>query len=280
MPVTFALAPLLVAVAILIALDLAIADPELFSIAVRSASHFPAVQYKISDTIQGCTLHRVTTIYRRSAAGDETTRFGLMSTVWLKRNSLPLRGWIVGAVLISAVVVLGYRTQQTVQHLKAVQGELESTKEQAAHAKSEAAELQQAAENLRLQLAKAEAEIQRLTEAADRAKAEASERETQMAKLREGVASCDEFFEKWEGNTSAPNILAIFGITREAAAAKDCLDKGDVATACKHWQGLLVQIEKLGSPVKESRVEIEELLRLNHCKKYVGSARPVQLAPR
>jgi hypothetical protein len=29
-----------------------------------------------------------------------------------------------------------------------------------------------------------------------------------------------------------------------------------------------------------SRVEIEELLRLNHCKKYVGSARPVQLAPR
>ena len=54
---------------------------------------------------------------------------------------------------------------------------------------------------------------------------------------------------------------------REATAAKDRIDKGDVATACRHWQGLLVQIEKIGSPVSESRVEIEKLMRQHKCEK-------------
>jgi len=66
---------------------------------------------------------------------------------------------------------------------------------------------------------------------------------------------------------SPPSILALFGITREATAAKDCIDKGDVATAWTHWQDLLVQIEKIGSPVSESRVEIEKLMRQHKCEK-------------
>jgi predicted nuclease with TOPRIM domain len=178
----------------------------------------------------------------------------------LERSGLPLWGWTVGAVLVTAVIFLGYRTVQTEPRLKAVQSELDS-------AKSGAAELEQVAENLRLKLENAERELQRLNEAADRAKAEASEREKQIAMLRQGRASCEEFFEEWGVKASPPSILALFGITREATAAKDCIDKGDVATACRHWQGLLVQIEKIGSPVSESRVEIEKLMRQHKCEK-------------
>ena len=185
----------------------------------------------------------------------------------LERNGLPLWGWTVGAVLVTAVIFLGYRTVQTETHLKAVQSELDSAKKEAVRAKSGAAELEQAAKNLRLKLENAERELQGLSEAADRAKAEASEREKQIAMLRQGRASCEEFFEEWGVKASPPSVSALFGITREATAAKDCIDKGDVATACRHWQGLLVQIEKIGSPVSESRVEIEKLMRQHKCEK-------------
>ena len=33
----------------------------------------------------------------------------------------------------------------------------------------------------------------------------------------------------------------------------------------KHWQGLLVEIEKMGTPLSESRGEIEELMLQNRC---------------
>jgi len=85
----------------------------------------------------------------------------------LERNGLPLWGWTVGAVLVTAVIFLGYRTVQTEPHLKAVQSELDSAKEAAVRAKSGAAELEQAAKNLRLKLENAERELQRLNEAAN-----------------------------------------------------------------------------------------------------------------
>jgi chromosome segregation ATPase len=116
----------------------------------------------------------------------------------LERNGLPLWGWTVGAVLVTAVIFLGYRT---------VQSELDSAKEEAVRAKSGAAELEQVAENLRLKLEDAERELQRLNEAADRAKAEASEREKQIAMLRQGRVSCEEFFEEWGVRASPPSIL-------------------------------------------------------------------------
>jgi hypothetical protein len=184
----------------------------------------------------------------------------------LGRNS-PLWGWTVGAVLVTAVTLLGYRTVQTDRLLNAVQSELDSAKDEAVRAKSGAAELEQVAANLRAKLENAERELQRLNEAADRAKAEASEREKQITMLRQGRASCEEFFEEWGLKASPPSTLALFGISREATAAKDCIDRGDVATACRHWQGLLIQIEKLGSPVSESRVEIEKLVRQHRCEK-------------
>ena len=127
---------------------------------------------------------------------------------------MPLWGWTVGAVLVAAVIFLGYRTVQTEPHLKAVQSELDSAKEAAVGAKSGAAELEQAAENLRLKLENAERELQRLNEAADRAKAEASEREKQIAMLRQGRASCEEFFEEWGVKASTFSVSALFGIVR------------------------------------------------------------------
>ena len=180
------------------------------------------------------------------------------------RIGLPLWGWTVGAVLIIAVVFLGCRTWQTEQDLETLRKELVSAKEEAVHARSDAAELERVGE---LKLKQVERELERLNKAVAQAEAEASERERQIAMLRQGVASCDEFFEAWdEVKASPPSILAIFRITREAAAAKDCMEKGDLTTACKHWHGLLVEIARMGPPMSESRGEIKELMRQNGCE--------------
>lgn len=215
--------------------------------------------------------------------------------------------WIFSAAVVVGFVVLGSYLLQTHQRLKAVEFQLGRAKEETVHAKAGAAELRKAAENLKLELDavkmarndyedelnKANAAIGELTkkldtaqsrlqateaaledtkQAVDQAKAEAAEGETQIAKLRQGIASCEEFFNDWDVRGAPVSLSAIAALGREAAAAKDCLDKGDVATACKHWQGLLVEIEKVGPPVSESRGDIEDLMRQNRCEAVGNSA--------
>jgi hypothetical protein len=179
----------------------------------------------------------------------------------LQTTGLPLWGWAVGAALVIAVAVLGYRMLKTEQQLKAVQTEMDSATEDSITAKSDAAEL-------RSKLDGAEREIQRLNEAGARADTRAGEYEKQIVLLRQGRASCEEFFDGWDVKAAPSNIVKLFGIAREATAATDCIDKGDAATACRHWEGLLVQIKKIGSPVSESQVEIEKLMRQHNCKKF------------
>ena len=192
-----------------------------------------------------------------------------------ERKSLPLWVWAVGAALIVTVIALGYRTVQTEQRLDALTSELGNTGQDAAELRAIAKslqsklesgedvkaklELRDIAENLRLKLESAESEIQRLNEAA-------SKSERQIAMLRQGKASCEEFFDGWGAQASPPILVTLFGVAREATAATDCIDKGDTATACRHWEGLLPQIEKIGSPLTESRDEIETLIRSHGCK--------------
>jgi hypothetical protein len=192
-----------------------------------------------------------------------------------ERKGLPLWGWAVGALLIATVIALGYRTVQTEQRLEAVVSELGSAEHDSAEMQTIAKslrlkldstedvkaklELRDIAENLRLKLDSAEREIQKLNEAAARS-------EKQIAVLRQGRASCEEFFDGWGVQASPPILMKLFGIAREATAATDCIDKGDAATACRHWKGLLLQIEKFGSPLTESRDEIETLIRQHGCK--------------
>ena len=215
--------------------------------------------------------------------------------------------WILAAMVVVGFVVLGSYLVQTQQRLRAVEIELGRAKEEIVRAKAGAAELGEVAASLRgelkaantarseasvaiaelskklgtaqselgksqTQLQAMEGEFKDAKKTANQAKAEAAERETQIAKLRQGIASCEEFFNDWEVRGAPVNISAIAALGREAAAAKDCLDKGDVATACKHWQGLLVQIEKMGSPLSESRDDIEQLMRENKCEAGGNSA--------
>lgn len=188
-----------------------------------------------------------------------------------QRLRLPAWKWIVGAVLLAAVALFAYLALE--QRLRVTQLELVSAEGQSVYSKSETAAVERGAEDLRLKLLHAETELKRLNEALNQARAELRKRDARIAMLSQGMASCDELFEEGdEVSVSAPSISVIFRIAREAAAAKDCLDKGDVATACKHWQGLLVKIEKIGAPVKESRVEIEDLMRQNHCQNHVSPA--------
>jgi hypothetical protein len=183
----------------------------------------------------------------------------------LERTGLPLWGWAAGAVLVIAVILLGYRTVEAERELKAAQSEMDSATEAGVKAKSEAAD---EGKSLRLKLDNAQREIQRLNEAAAKAEARSSEHEIQITNLRQGRASCEEFFDGWYVKASPANVVRLFGIAREATAATDCIDKGDAATACRHWEGLLVQIDRIGSPVSESRVEIERLMRQHRCKTF------------
>ncbi len=56
------------------------------------------------------------------------------------------------------------------------------------------------------------------------------------------------------------------GYSREVFAAKACLDKNNVPMACKHWQGLLVLVDKLGPPMNENRGDIEQLMQEHDCE--------------
>jgi hypothetical protein len=119
-----------------------------------------------------------------------------------------------------------------------------------------------------------ETELENAKRVAEQAKAEAIAHEKQIVELqdeKQGIASCEDFFDKWEATGAPASILAIAGLGREAAAAKDCLEKGDVTKACKHWQVLLVQIGRIGPPVSESRGEIKEMMRQNKCEAQINS---------
>lgn len=189
-----------------------------------------------------------------------------MNTI-LERNRL--WAWGLGAAVVTAVIVLSYRTVETERQLSTLQTERESATEEGAQAKSQVEGLGQVAKSLQLKLDNAETEIQRLNQAAANAEARASGYEKQISLLRQGRASCEEFFDGWGIKAAAPpSVVTLFGVAREATAATDCLQKGDVATACKHWEGLLIQIKKIGSPVSDSQAEIQSLIRKHSCKNF------------
>jgi regulator of replication initiation timing len=177
------------------------------------------------------------------------------------QKPLPVWGWAIGAVLVIAVILLGNRTMEVERQLKAAQPKIDSAIEGGIAAQSEAAEL-------RSRLERSEREIQSLKETVARAEEKTSEYEKQIALLRQGKASCEEFFDGWEVKASPAHVVILFGIAREASAATDCINKGQPATACKHWAGLLIQIRKVGPPVSESRLEIERLMRQHRCKSF------------
>ncbi len=62
-----------------------------------------------------------------------------------------------------------------------------------------------------------------------------------------------------------PTMMAMMGFSRETFAAKDCLDKNDVAKACAHWQNVLAVIDKLSLALDDSRGELEALMADHDC---------------
>ncbi len=191
--------------------------------------------------------------------------------------------WILAAAIVVGFVVLGSYLVQTQQRLKGelkaantarneFQGKLDKVNSAIAGLSKKLDTAQSDLGKRQSQLQAIEAELEDAKQAANQAKAEAAESEKQIAKLRQGITSCEEFFNEWEVRGAPVSISAIAALCREAAAAKDCIDKGDVVTACKHWQGLLVEIEKMGPPVSESRSDIEELMRQNRCEAGGNSA--------
>jgi hypothetical protein len=86
------------------------------------------------------------------------------------------------------------------------------------------------------------------------------------------MPACEEFYDKWEVPGAPPAMMAMFGLGREVIAAKNGLDKGDVATACKHWQGLLAVMDKIGPPLDESRGDVEALMSEHKCETAAGPA--------
>lgn len=160
--------------------------------------------------------------------------------------------------------------------LQAMEAGLNDAKQATDQAKAEAAEgakqIARLTEEIALERQALQSEVDSLNRAASQAKEDAAEREKQIAKLRQGMASCEEFVDEWEVRGAPVSISAIAALGREAAAAKDCIDRGDVETACKHWRGLLVEIEKLGPPISQSRSDIEELMRQNRCEEEGNSA--------
>ena len=89
-----------------------------------------------------------------------------------------------------------------------------------------------------------------------------------------GMPPCEEFYDKWDAPGAPPGLLAMAGFSREVFAAKACLDKNDIPMACKHWQGLLAIVDKMGPPMGENRGEIEQLMQKHDCEATPASDSP------
>ena len=156
--------------------------------------------------------------------------------------------------------------------LQGLEAALENAKQATDRAEAEAAEAEKQIAKLKEQIVLErqgiQSQMERLEQAANQAQEKVVERDKQVAKLQQGTASCEEFFDDWELRGAPASLSAIAGLGREAAAAKDCIGKGDVAAACKHWQGLLVEIEKMGPPLSESRGDIEQLIARTSAKPW------------
>jgi len=94
-----------------------------------------------------------------------------------------------------------------------------------------------------------------------------------------GLPTCEEFYDKWDVPGAPSGILAMAGLGREVIAAKDCVDKNNVPMACKHWQGLLDIVDKMGPPLDENRGDIEQLMREHKCAEAPAPASSPAPAP-
>ena len=56
------------------------------------------------------------------------------------------------------------------------------------------------------------------------------------------------------------------GIGREVAAAQDCVTQNKIDLACKHWQAIVVNLDKLGPPLNESRGDVVAMMQQNKCE--------------
>ena len=83
--------------------------------------------------------------------------------------------------------------------------------------------------------------------------------------------TCETFFDKWEEPGIPATMLAMLGLGHELAAAQDCLDKKDVAMACKHWSKVLEVGDKVGPPLDENRAGLEKLMQDHECETTSGS---------
>ena len=81
-----------------------------------------------------------------------------------------------------------------------------------------------------------------------------------------GTPSCEEFFDKWDVPGAPAGMLVMAGIGREVAAAQDCVTQNKIDLACKHWQAIVVNLDKVGPPLNESRGDVVTLIQQNKCE--------------
>lgn len=78
------------------------------------------------------------------------------------------------------------------------------------------------------------------------------------------MPTCEQFSDKWEPSEMPQTMLAAMAFAQEQVAAKDCVEKQDIATACRHWAGMLGIIDK--APALEfGRGEIQEQMAEHDC---------------
>ena len=74
-----------------------------------------------------------------------------------RRRTVPAGTWIVGAVLVVAIILVGLRAVQTQRHLHLVQSQLASAKSDAAQANAQVADLKKQTVGLNADLDKVHA---------------------------------------------------------------------------------------------------------------------------
>ena len=63
-------------------------------------------------------------------------------------------------------------------------------------------------------------------------------------------------------------------------AAQDCVAQNKIDLACKHWQAIVVNLDKVGPPLNESRGDVVTLMQQNKCESIpAGTESPPGVTP-
>ena len=160
--------------------------------------------------------------------------------------------WIVGAVFVIAIILTGYSSVQTQQHLETRQSELENAKQATDQAKAQASELAKRAASLNSELEKANAQRNELQTKLDQATSEITSAQSQLEGKQSRLEGMQGELENANQATDQAKAQAT-ELAKRVASLNSELEKANAQR-----NELQTKLEQATSEIKSAQSQLED----------------------